>query len=331
VALVEHVLQLRGASLSAAQQARCVVACGESVRLRTLASLLGTADASGVAAATPRGAPVLVLRLAGRRLAVHVDEVLGNQEVVVKDVGPQLARLPGIAGATVMGAGGIVLILNPFELDARLAAANNAVGGAVEGSLTGLSEGPVAAPPAGPSASTFAGAGGGALQGAVDGADLGTAALAALAMTESGGIIDATVAAPATTRGTVMVVDDSLTVRRVTQRLLMRAGFAVRLAKDGVDALEQLQETVPDIMLVDIEMPRMDGFDLVRNVRNEARLRHVPVIMITSRTAEKHRHYARDLGVDLYLGKPYEERQLLDAIGNLTGARRPRDGAGTAG
>jgi chemosensory pili system protein ChpA (sensor histidine kinase/response regulator) len=120
-----------------------------------------------------------------------------------------------------------------------------------------------------------------------------------------------------------MVVDDSMTVRRVTQRLLEREGYTVVLAKDGVDALEQLQGSAPDLMLVDIEMPRMDGFDLVRNIRGDARLRDLPVIMITSRIAQKHRDYAAQLGVDHYLGKPYSEEDLLALIGRYTAAAVP--------
>jgi chemosensory pili system protein ChpA (sensor histidine kinase/response regulator) len=116
------------------------------------------------------------------------------------------------------------------------------------------------------------------------------------------------------TQRIVMVVDDSLTVRRVTQRLLSREGYQVVLAKDGVDALEHLQSVTPDVMLVDIEMPRMDGFDLTRNVRGDERTRQIPIIMITSRTASRHRDYAIELGVNAYLGKPYQEEQLLGLI-----------------
>ena len=108
-----------------------------------------------------------------------------------------------------------------------------------------------------------------------------------------------------------MVVDDSLTVRKITSRLLTREGFKVMHAKDGVDALEVLAGEIPDVILLDIEMPRMDGFEFTRNLKSDPRLAHIPIIMITSRTAEKHRQRARELGVDLYLGKPYQEEELL--------------------
>jgi chemosensory pili system protein ChpA (sensor histidine kinase/response regulator) len=121
----------------------------------------------------------------------------------------------------------------------------------------------------------------------------------------------------------VMVVDDSLTVRRVTQRFLTREGYQVMLAKDGVDALEQLQTVTPDVMLVDIEMPRMDGFDLTRNVRGDSRTRHIPIIMITSRTASKHRNVAMELGVNEYLGKPYRDEDLLRLVSGFVHGASP--------
>jgi chemosensory pili system protein ChpA (sensor histidine kinase/response regulator) len=112
----------------------------------------------------------------------------------------------------------------------------------------------------------------------------------------------------------VLVVDDSITVRRVTQRLLKREGYRVALAADGLQALERLQEERPAVVLSDIEMPRMDGFDLARNIRADAKLRDLPIIMITSRIAEKHREHARELGVNDYLGKPYSEDELLARV-----------------
>jgi chemosensory pili system protein ChpA (sensor histidine kinase/response regulator) len=112
----------------------------------------------------------------------------------------------------------------------------------------------------------------------------------------------------------VLVVDDSITVRRVTQRLLKREGFRVALASDGLHALEVLQAEKPSVVLTDIEMPRMDGFDLVRNIRGDARWSDLPIIMITSRIAEKHRDYAKELKVDHYLGKPYPEDVLIALV-----------------
>ena len=123
----------------------------------------------------------------------------------------------------------------------------------------------------------------------------------------------------------ILVVDDSLTVRRVTQRLLVREGYRVTLAKDGLDALERLAEEMPQVVLSDIEMPRMDGFDLVRNIRADARWRDLPVVMITSRIAQKHRDHATELGVDHYLGKPYSEEDLLALIARYIVSAQPAD------
>lgn len=111
-----------------------------------------------------------------------------------------------------------------------------------------------------------------------------------------------------------MVVDDSITVRKVTGRVLERNGMKVITAKDGVDAVAKLQEQLPDVMLLDIEMPRMDGYELARHMRNTEELKSIPIIMITSRTGDKHRQLAMDLGVKRYLGKPYQETELLDNI-----------------
>ena len=118
----------------------------------------------------------------------------------------------------------------------------------------------------------------------------------------------------------VLVVDDSLTVRRVTQRLLEREGYRVKLAKDGLDAMEQLAaDELPGVVLSDIEMPRMDGFELARRVRADERLAHIPIVVISSRTADKHRDHATEIGVNAFLGKPYPEDELLQLIGAFTG------------
>ena len=118
-----------------------------------------------------------------------------------------------------------------------------------------------------------------------------------------------------------MVVDDSITVRKVTTRLLERNNFKTVSAKDGVDALAQLQDYTPDVMLLDVEMPRMDGFELATNIRNDDVINELPIIMITSRTGQKHRDRAMNIGVNIYMGKPYSESELLENIDNLLGQR----------
>jgi chemosensory pili system protein ChpA (sensor histidine kinase/response regulator) len=148
----------------------------------------------------------------------------------------------------------------------------------------------------------------------------------ALALLRSGAVQDyrptkAGRAAAADSPVCVMVVDDSLTVRRVTSRLLRRQNIEVLTAKDGVEALTLLDEHLPDVILLDIEMPRMDGYELTRHIRRSERLRNLPIVMITSRTGEKHRELARSLGVNRYLGKPYQESELLDEIGSLLAER----------
>jgi chemosensory pili system protein ChpA (sensor histidine kinase/response regulator) len=240
------------------------------VVLRPLSQLVGEETTGHLSKQTP----VVLLKSGDDRMAIAVDDVSSNQEVVVKNVGAQVARLAGILGATILGNGEIVLIINPVQLITR-------------------------APEPPPIFEEE-------LRAEVKAAPTRTEPV-----TEIGG----------TTVPTVMVVDDSLTVRRVTQRLLERNNFNVLLAKDGVDALRQLQDVRPDIMLVDIEMPRMDGYDLTRNVRSAPVTSGIPIIMITSRTAEKHRSMAFELGVNEYLGKPYQEDELLKLVRHYVGER----------
>jgi chemosensory pili system protein ChpA (sensor histidine kinase/response regulator) len=215
--------------------------------------------------------PVVIFRSAAQRIAVHVDEVLGNQEVVVKNLGPQLSRLPGLAGMTVLASGAVVLIYNPVAL--------TQVYGEQARQLTVQQAQADAAPQAGQPLRAMA------------------------------DLVPSIPAVPL-----VLVVDDSITVRRVTQRLLAREGYRVALAADGLQALERLAEELPSVVLSDIEMPRMDGFDLARNIRGDARLAHLPIVMITSRIAEKHREHAKELGVNHYLGKPYSEEELMSLV-----------------
>ena len=222
--------------------------------------------------------PVVVLRSAAQRVAVHVDEVLGTQEVVVKNLGPQLSRLPGLAGMSVLASGAVVLIYNPVAL-------STVYGDQVRQAVQARGQQQAAASLAAPQ---------------------GTAPAVVLPGVQQVPL--------------VLVVDDSITVRRVTQRLLQREGYRVALAADGLQALERLQEERPAVVLSDIEMPRMDGFDLARNIRADAALAGLPIIMITSRIAAKHREHAMELGVDHYLGKPYSEEELLSLVRGYTRA-----------
>ncbi|HDS1580757.1 TPA: Hpt domain-containing protein [Stenotrophomonas maltophilia] len=123
----------------------------------------------------------------------------------------------------------------------------------------------------------------------------------------------------------VMVVDDSLTMRKVTGRILERHNFEVSVARDGVEALERLEERVPDLMLLDIEMPRMDGYELATAMRADPRYKDVPIVMITSRSGDKHRQRAFEIGVQRYLGKPYQELDLMRNVYDLLGIARVRE------
>jgi chemosensory pili system protein ChpA (sensor histidine kinase/response regulator) len=201
---------------------------------------------------------VVLVRAGEHSTALVADELVGSREIVVKSLGPQISAIRGIAGATILGDGRIVVILD--------------VGALVRSEWRARpSEVPL-----------------------IDQRDRRTFA---------------------------MVVDDSITVRRVTQRLLERNGMKVLTAKDGVEAMSLLQDNLPEIILLDIEMPRMDGYEVAANVRADPRLKHIPIVMITSRVSEKHRARAIELGVNEYLGKPYQESQLLDAIEPLVHRR----------
>ncbi|HEX4480654.1 MAG TPA: Hpt domain-containing protein [Rudaea sp.] len=204
--------------------------------------------------------PLLMTRTGDQRAAVRIDGVIGSREIVVKSVGPQISSVPGIFGATIMGDGSVVMILDLAPLVRRSAALRDRV-------EAGEMPAPVAPPPM-PVVETRA-------------------------------------------QPLIMVVDDSITMRKVTTRVLERNDMEVITAKDGLDAVEKLQDKVPDIVLLDVEMPRMDGYELATYMKNDARLKLVPIIMITSRTGEKHRQRALEIGVERYLGKPYQEADLL--------------------
>jgi len=202
--------------------------------------------------------PVLLVRVGDQHFALHVDDMLGRREIVVKPVGLQIGAVRGIAGATILADGRVVLIL---EMSALVAAES-------------LFKPHVP-------------------------------------------IEEAVVKPVKDDKKTIMVVDDSITIRKITERMLKRYGIEVVLAKDGVDATGQLQDNIPDLMLLDIEMPRMDGFEVASFVRNDDRLKNIPIIMITSRTGSKHKEKAMEIGVNRYLGKPFQEDDLVNNINDI--------------
>ena len=204
--------------------------------------------------------PVLLAQVGNSHFALHVDELVGRREIVVKPVGHQIGMVRGIAGATILADGRVVLIL---EMSALVVGES-------------LFKEP-----------------------------LHPAEAEQEALPEKA------------EERTIMVVDDSITIRKVTARMLERNGIQVILAKDGIDATNQLIDVKPDLMLLDIEMPRMDGFELATYIRNDERLKDLPIIMITSRTGEKHKEKAKEIGVNQYLGKPYQEEELLRNINDI--------------
>ena len=200
--------------------------------------------------------PVILVRGAEQPMALQVDSLMGTREIVVKSLGPQFSSVRGVSGATILGDGNVVVILDlPAMIRSDILSQRQRL-------------------------------------------MLHQMGTDAASQRESD-------------RPLVMVVDDSVTVRKVTSRLLERNGMDVVTAKDGLDAVAQLQDHQPDVILLDIEMPRMDGFEVASFVRHDERLREMPICMITSRTGQKHRDRAMAIGVNEYLGKPFQETELL--------------------
>ena len=202
-----------------------------------------------------QSAPVLFINAGGEPVAFHVDRIQNRLEIIVKNVNRQVLNIPGISGATILGDGRVVPVLELLDLSRRIA---------------GLTP-----------------------------------------------IHDEVAAAEEARIPNVLVVDDSVTMRKVSTRLLERHHYNVATAKDGLDAIEVLAGFTPDIILLDIEMPRMDGFEFASHVRNSSNVRDVPIVMITSRTGDKHRERADAIGVQGYLGKPYSEEVLIQTLEHL--------------
>ncbi|MBY6034532.1 Hpt domain-containing protein [Marinobacter daepoensis] len=237
---------------------------GQEYRLQYLGSLLNS-DHQPKLQGQALPLPVILVRGAEQPMALQVDQLMGSREIVVKSLGPQFSSVRGVSGATILGDGNVVVILDlPAMIRSDILSERQRLAN---------------------------------LEKARDNARYEEKAT------------------------TVMVVDDSVTVRKVTSRLLERNGMEVVTAKDGLDAVAQLQDHRPDIILLDIEMPRMDGFEVASFVRHDDNLKETPICMITSRTGEKHRERALAIGVNEYLGKPFQETELLDTIKRLTGNR----------
>lgn len=220
-----------------------------------MAQLLGLEEE---ASAVQEGySPLILLRAGDGNFAVRVDALRGSRELVVKSLGPQFGKLMGIAGATIMGDGSVISIVDLPPL----------------------------------------------LRAWQQGLRFIHAADDSVARREQ--------------QATVMIVDDSITVRKITSRLLERHQFQVMTAKDGVDGLEKLEGQIPNIILLDVEMPRMDGFEFASQVRHSEQWQHIPIVMVSSRSGEKHRRRAEEVGVDHLLSKPYREEVLLDMINEL--------------
>jgi chemosensory pili system protein ChpA (sensor histidine kinase/response regulator) len=219
--------------------------------------------------AAPRGrTPVVVLRSAGRSIAVAVDELLGKEEIVIKSLGGFLEGLGPFAGATISGEGSVILLLDA----ARLAEA-------APEPASALQRGPAAAgapAPRGPGAE----------------------------------------AAPR-----VLLVDDSVSVRKFVGQMLQRAGFEVVTATDGADALERVADSAVHAVITDLEMPRLNGYELIEELRRRPSTRDIPVVVLTTRAGGKHLGLARRLGVQHYVTKPAEEQALAQAIRSLVAAR----------
>ena len=204
---------------------------------------------------------LILVKTEDEAVALITDKAVDSREIVVKALGAQLATVRGVSGATILGDGRIVIILDVTVLVRSMPMSEDST--PLVGDITSH-RAPLA-----------------------------------------------------------MVVDDSITMRRVSQRLLERRGLRVVTANDGVDALEKMEDEIPDIVLLDIEMPRMDGYEFAKNLRNNPDTRKVPIIMITSRSGEKHRARAIELGVNDYLGKPYQEQEMLESVRILLADKAP--------
>ncbi|TAG81149.1 MAG: response regulator [Betaproteobacteria bacterium] len=337
--LIETVRQIPARDRTVALAAKQIEIAGKWIPYRSMSVLLGGRPNGSV----NKTYSVAFVRAGEATVAVEIDRVIGNQEVVAKPYGPQLARVPGMAGLTVLGDGKIVLLMDPLAL--LRAAAEGTATAAITRATAAPSTAttppaivaagpapvsPATVPPAPTPAATAATAAAGDSEPVVELVEAREVAppqaieVAPVSSLEPPPVPEPISPEPEPEPEVigrlpiVLVVDDSLTVRKITSRLLEREGFHSMTAKDGLDALQVLSTVNPDVILLDIEMPRMDGFEFTKTIKADNRQNNIPIIMITSRTAEKHRSHAKELGVNEYLGKPYQDEQLIGLVRQYT-------------
>jgi chemosensory pili system protein ChpA (sensor histidine kinase/response regulator) len=230
--------------------------------------------------------PTLLVSAGGRTVAIVVDRIISSRDIVVKTLGNHLQYVPGLIGTTLLGDGTVIPILDPID-------------------LVGVRTGRARSAPISDSAPA---------------ASQNQEAAEHIAEEPGTGDVETPEVVPEDLTLKVMIVDDSVSVRRVMSNLVRNAGLIPIVAKDGVDALELLQseENEPHIFLLDIEMPRMDGFELLATLRGQSKHRETPIVMITSRAGDKHRKKATELGASEYLTKPFRDQELLETIRVLT-------------
>ena len=287
--VVEQIVQLDYYGRSAGGTAPAIEVRGESYPLAHLASYLNLMP-SPISDKTP----VLLINSGTRRWGLMIDAVSGRQEIVAKSLGPHLRNVPSISGATVLGNGQVVLILDPLEM------------------LTHPPR-PDAIVPAIPPPGTILPLGQNNARGAV----LGEQRVALRPSAVPSSIRTGQAQGGPHNLPYLLVVDDSPSVRRVVSTTLKNAGWDVMTARDGQEALEVVAQRIPAGILLDIEMPRMDGYELMAALRNQPMYQHIPLIVLTSRAATKHQQRALQLGADAYVVKPYQDDQLMQTINEL--------------
>ena len=237
-------------------------------------------------------APLLLINAGGHRVALIVDNIKGKLDIVMKNLGPHLRSIHGVAGGTVMGNGRVVLILELIELLSTHKLVGSATGTT---SMSLQREGMVVkALQTGSRSASFA---------------------------QKPAVVAQPPASSATTEAEhgkhILVVDDSPSVRRVVSNMLKQHGWEVQMARDGVEALEMITQQTPAAVLLDIEMPRMDGYELISTLRAQDQYRTLPLVVLTSRAAAKHQQRAIQLGASSYVVKPYQDEELINILNTL--------------